>query len=186
MNILLNIWNWFKFNDLPNWIVVIFSIVVWPIALFLWNKRTVGAVRNLQVVVTPAGGVIPTGEQCPYLVLKFNNNTGEVVYLSNLAIKVSYIVKAHPNADKDISTGNHVLKFALKDGDNFDKLQATINTGEKVTTGLPLSNAYSSAEVVELMNQMGSHRRNCLISKFFILRFDCMIGRELKRVKFKF
>ena len=186
MDILLKIWNWLKFNDLPNWIVVIFSIIIWPLALFLWSKRVVGAVRNLQVVIVPAGGIIPTGQQCPYLVLKFNNNTGAVVYLSNLAIKVSYRVRVHPDADKDVSTGNHVLKFAIKDGDAFNKLQATIDTGQKITTGLPLSNSYNDSEIKTLMAQMRSHKRNGVISKFFTLQFDCMIGRDLKRVWFKF
>ena len=185
-NMLLTIWFWFKSHDLPNWIVLIFSIIVWPLALFLWSKRAVGAVRNLQVVVAQAGGFIPTGEQCPYLVINFNNNTGEVVYLSNLAIKVSSKVKAHPNADKDISTGCYTLKFAIKAGDPFDKLQATLDTGGRVSTGLPLSSDYKHDEVTELVNRMRNYRRNGIISKFFTLQFDCMIGRELKRVKFKF
>jgi len=164
------IWNYLEMHDLPNWIVLCFSLIVWPIALYLWNKRTHSSIRNLQIIVDPAGGVIPTGESCPYLVFRFENNTGENVYLTNLAIKVTDLINPHSNADKDLSTGNHTLKFAERDGEPFSRLQTTINTGNRVTTGLPLSEDYLKEDrLSNLINTLRGYKSRRLFSKYFTL-----------------
>jgi hypothetical protein len=181
------IWNYLKVHDLPNWIVLCFSLIVWPIVLYLWNRRTYSSIRNLQIIVDPAGGVIPTGESCPYLVFRFENKTGENVYIANATIKVTDLINPHPNADKDLSTGNYALKFAEREGESFFRLQTTINTGNRVTTGLPLSESYSKEDGLKsLINTLRSHKSNRLFSKYFTLQFDTMIGGKHRGIRFKF
>ena len=180
-------WDYLKTHDVPNWIVLFFSLLVWPMILCLWNKRTEPWIRNLLIGVDPAGGVIPTGESCPYLVIEFDNNTGENVYIANAAIRVTNRIEAHRNADKDISTQYYTLKFAEKSGEPFSRLQVTLSTGQRVTTGLPLSNEYlNNDKHTTLFTELKSHKSHKIWAKYFTLRFDTMIGDRYRRVKFKF
>jgi len=175
-----------KQNDIPNWIAVAFSLIIWPIALALWNKRTFSAIRNLQILIEQARGWIPTGEECPYLILRFQNNTGERIYITDVSIITSHRIGVHPNADRNISTGGYTLKFAETNGDPFARYHVTVETQHEVATGLPLANNYDNQALNALIIELRDYRRNGIIARYFILEFDCMVGRNHRKVRFKF
>ena len=180
------IWDYLKCHDAPNWISMFFSLVAWPLALYIWSRRPHGSIRNLQIVVDPAGGVIPTGEQCPYLVIRFENFTDKTIYIAYASIRVTQRIAPHQNADRDLSTSNYILKFAEANGQPFTRLQVIIPAGSRVTTGLPLDGQYDSGGRLQaLIQEIRNHRRNYLHAKYFTLRFEAMEGNQHKRVKFK-
>ena len=180
------LWSFLKQHDAPNWVAMAFSLVMWPIVLYLWTRRTYGSIRNLQIIVDPAAGVIPTGEHCPYLVIRFHNNTDQNIYVANGSIRMTERVAAHPNADRDISTSSYALKFAELPGQPFARLQTTIPTGSAVTTGLPLDERYQGAALSSLINELRTHRRAVLFAKYFTLSFEAMEGHRHKRIRFRF
>ncbi len=182
----MQIFNFLKQNDLPNWIAAAFTIIVWPLAIFLWNRRSVGSIRNLDIIISPAKGTIQTGESTPYLIIELHNKTGQVIHLTNAVINPTKNLKANDDAEKDLATGSYTLKFSKGSGDAFARLRVTIETGSRVTTGLPLSTAYSQEEANRQINLMRSHRPFGLRSKYFVMKYDALVGRELKRVKFNF
>ncbi len=152
-------------NDLPNYLAVAFSLIVWPLVLAMWNKRTFSAIRNLQILVDPSTGWIPTGETCPYLIFRFQNNTGERIYITDVSMRTSRLIAVHPNADRDISTGGYTLKFAERDGEAFSRFHITVETQHEVKTGLPLANSYNNVSLTVLINELRNHRRNGLIAR---------------------
>jgi DNA-binding transcriptional ArsR family regulator len=48
-SVAVSLWHWLKKNDLPNWIAVVFTAVIWPIALIVWNGRRVHNVELLEL-----------------------------------------------------------------------------------------------------------------------------------------
>ena len=46
---LVNAYSWVQSHDLPNWGVVILSLIVWPLALIWWNRRKVNNISKLLV-----------------------------------------------------------------------------------------------------------------------------------------
>ncbi|MFA5125335.1 MAG: hypothetical protein WC409_05870 [Candidatus Omnitrophota bacterium] len=182
----MNWWEYLKEHDVPNWLAIIFTLIVWPLALIIWNKRYIRGIRNLQILIDSSRGTIPTGESCPYLIFRIKNNTGERIYITDLSLVLSRQIRAHPNADRDISTGGYTLKFAEKAGDPFFRFYITIDTQQEAITGFPLRVDYDDQALRTLIMELRNYRRNGIIARYFILQFDCMVGKKHHKVKFKF
>ena len=58
----MDMWKWMKENDLPNWVVVLFTAILWPLVLFIWHRRSVSNVPGLEVRLSP-GNIQINGEQ---------------------------------------------------------------------------------------------------------------------------
>jgi len=69
------LWNIAKENDLPNWFALAFTVVLWPLALFWWQRRRINNVPNLEVKFSP-GGMRIGNEEGPALNITFFNHTG--------------------------------------------------------------------------------------------------------------
>jgi hypothetical protein len=54
-------WHRMRVNDIPNWIVVLFTAILWPVVLILWHRRKVDGVSGLEVHF--ADGKITNGGQ---------------------------------------------------------------------------------------------------------------------------
>jgi hypothetical protein len=39
-------WNWLRANDLPNWIVILITVILWPTVVFYWQRKKVNNVIN--------------------------------------------------------------------------------------------------------------------------------------------
>jgi hypothetical protein len=80
----VDLYSWLKMNDLPNWMVVIISLLLWPAILYFvvwwWSRRKVRHIPNLRVAV--AKGQIKVGDNVYNAVdIVFSNNTDSVVYI---------------------------------------------------------------------------------------------------------
>ena len=53
--LVVNAYNWMKANDLPNWIILLFTAIVWPIVLFAFRRKKVNNIPGLEVRFAPGG-----------------------------------------------------------------------------------------------------------------------------------
>lgn len=44
-----SVWTWARDNDIPNWIAIAISTIVWPAIVILWQRRRINGVRGLEV-----------------------------------------------------------------------------------------------------------------------------------------
>ena len=80
------IWDWARTNDLPNWGVVLFTIILWPSFLYYWYRRKLNNIRSLEVRVAP-GQMHINGVPHAAVAIDVMNHTGAVVYLTGARIK---------------------------------------------------------------------------------------------------
>jgi len=119
------------------------------------------------------------------LCLDFQNNTGQIVYIANAVIQATALIKGHEQADQDVPTKNYTLKFATKPNEAFEKLQVTVDTGQRVSAGLPVAHNHDESLSTLIKEIKFYNRRWWSWTKYFVLRFDAMVGKDLYRVKFR-
>lgn len=167
-------------NDLPNWIVIIFSLILWPIVLYLWNQRTINNIPNLQISLSK--GTISTNgvEKENFIWINFLNNTGSIIYLTNIRIlKCSKLFQVDPKASRDISESSHELKFPNRKDNILTERQIILQTNEESGSGLQLKDAISDEM---LTYEPGLWRRLLRSPKYFCLEYIVMVGNKNYKV----
>jgi hypothetical protein len=167
-----SIWAWARENDIPNWVVVAFTGIGWPIALFLWHRRTVNSVPGLEVHF--AAGKITIGDK-PYSAVdvQFTNHTGAVAYVSGARIRSCTRVFPVPvEAARDIAKGSYHLKFIRENG-AFDLREVTLQTSASAKTCMPTT--------PELTGEFYTHSPSWVArlsrhQKYFVLEYTAMVG----------
>jgi len=173
-------WVWLKTNDLPNWVTILFSLIIWPLALFAWNKRTVRNIPNLQISISK--GKMRMGEvETDSLILNFLNNTGSIIYLTNVRIAdCSKEFSVHPIASRDIAELSHELKFVNKEKKEFCERQIILQTNQENCTSLGVDLSLPD----NLFTFKPSWWRKCFqIRKYFTLEYIAMVGGKRYKVK---
>ncbi len=174
MTIISDAWRWFHENDMPNW----FSIIVWPLILFWWSRRTVSSVPNLEVSLK-RGATSIGKQQFPATDWHFLNNTGSIVYLTNVAVRKctgEFVVR--PEASRDIVRGSHELKFSVGDG-NLIERQIIMQTDTVHGSSL----AMQSPVTDEFLSYKQEFWRALLKQpKFFCLEYTVLVGNKRYKV----
>src|SRR4030066_833308 len=95
---LKDIFIFIKKYDIPNWFVLLFTGIAWPFVLFLWNRRRVQSIPNLEISLKEGeinlyterlsadGTKTRIDHIHPALWFKFSNQTGSTAYLSNMRL----------------------------------------------------------------------------------------------------
>ena len=174
MEIIYKFYLWMQNNDLPNWIVVIFSLIVWPIILYLWSHRTINNIPKLQISLSK-GVTIANGERKEnFIWINFLNNTGSIIYLTNSRIlKCSKLFQADPKASRDISESSHELKFPNKKDNSLTKRQIVLQTNEESGSGLQLNHVIPD-EMITYKSKLW--RKLFQRPKYFCLEYIVMVG----------
>jgi hypothetical protein len=73
-NWLCGLWNTARLHDLPNWFAVGFTAILWPLAIFAWNHRTVNGVRGLVAHFEP-GQILIDKVPYPAVAMRLANHT---------------------------------------------------------------------------------------------------------------
>ncbi len=169
---IIDLWNWSKENDLPNWIVFAFTAVVWPLALLAWNRHKVHNVANLEVRVLP--GRINIGET-PHdaVTFDFTNHTGSVVYIAGGRIKKCTAQFSIPvDASRDIAEGSYHLSFMDEYG-GFVHRELTLQTNQSrqtaIAVNMPMPKDFYSYRAPW-------YRRLFHAPKYFILEYTAVVG----------
>jgi hypothetical protein len=159
-------------NDLPNWLALAFTVVLWPSALLAWNRRWVNGVPGLEVRF--AKGSIRIGSNPHEAIdIQFTNHTGSVVYISNGRIRnctAAFVVPL--DADRDIAQNSHHLAFIDETG-NFRMREVTLQTNAAAKTciaapsGMPESfYRYAPPWYARVVRRQ----------KYFVLEYVAMVG----------
>lgn len=120
--------------DLPNWLVAF----AWPLFLYWWYNRRVSGVSGFDVFLS-GGSAKMVNQPCDALLFRFVNNTGSVVYLTNLRLFTGSKPLVHPMADKNLSDESYELKLLNSSSNAFELRQITIQTNDSVSSFIPLS-----------------------------------------------
>ena len=133
-------WLWGK--DIPNWLALFVSTVAVPILVQWWRLRTVSRVKGLDISVS-GGTMHMNGNSYPCINMKFSNHTGAKIRISEVRISnPSSGCAVSPDAERDIVTHSHVLRFQGVSG-NLDQRDVTINTDDSASTCLALTTQLS-------------------------------------------
>jgi len=174
--IIKEFWTWLKANDIPNWI----AIVLWPLAIFLWDRRTVSTIPNLEVSLFKGKTKIGENDESDALYLKFLNNTSSIIYLTNICIlNCSKKFHVDPAAARDIAKSSYELKFPNGKDGYLTERQIILHTNAETSTSLSVKNS--------ITDDMLSYKPNILRQvfrrpKYFCLQYIALVGNKRYRV----
>jgi len=179
LQMIANGWDWMKANDLPNWVVFLFTAIVWPIVLFAWQKRAVNNVSGLEVRFAP-GDININGNSHAAVAIDVINHTGSVVYLTGGRIKrCSSSFSVPIDASRDIAEGSYHLAFMDGNG-HFSQRERTLQTNETARTAIattsPLGESFYTFRAPW-------YRRLVRARKYFVLEYVAMVGKKRYSVR---
>lgn len=171
---LLHLWNWARANDLPNWAIFLFTAILWPVALFCWQRKRRNKIPGLEIKITPSQIVIGPKPH-PAIAIDFINHTGSVVYVTNARIrKTTSRFPIPPDATRDISGGGYSLAF-LAVGGLFTDRETTIQTNAEGKTCMayvpPLEPAFYTY-------RPGWFSRVVRWRQYFLLEYTALVGTK--------
>jgi hypothetical protein len=168
------LWKWAKANDVPNWIVFLFTAIVWPVALFVWQRRTVNNVSGLEVRFR-AGEMKINGHPHHAVAIEVINHTGSVVYLTGARIKdCSELFSVPLDASRDIAEGSYHLAFMNADG-GFTEREYTLQTNQAAYTGIAVVSALDESFY---QYRAPWYKRLVRLRKYFVLEYVGMVGTK--------
>ena len=171
---LVGVWNWMRANDLPNWLAVAFTAIVWPLVLVWLHYRKKGNVPGLEVTVQP-GSITISGKPHAAVTLNFINHTESVAYITAPSIyKCTKAFAVTSDSARDITTSVHHLKFlAAGGGPGLLDREITLQTKESRSTAVavdaPLPDEFYRYRVPRW-------RRVLRQPKYFVLEYVAMVG----------
>ncbi len=169
---LLDLWNWTKENDLPEWWATGFTAVLWPVVLFAWNRRRVNNVVNLEVRLFP-GTIQINGTSHSAVGMEFINHSGSVVYLAGVRLRPNQKTFPVPiDASRDIAEGTHHMSFMDGSGEYVDR-EVTLQTNEKRQSCMAISSTMPEAFYTF---KAPWYRRVIRKPKYFLLEYTVMVG----------
>jgi hypothetical protein len=177
-HLITDVWTWAKANDLPNWVAVFFSAILWPLALFLWNRRKVNNIAHLEVQFAP-GQIQIHGKPHTAVSIDFINHTGSVVYLTGARIKrCSSLFRVPIDAGRDIAEGSYHLQFMDQSG-SFVHREKTLQTNEGghscIATLSDLPDSFYTYSAPRW-------RRMLRLRKYFLIEYTAMVGTTRRSV----
>jgi hypothetical protein len=178
-NLFVQVWNWAKANDIPNWGVVIFTAIIWPIALLVWNHRKFNSIAHLEVHFAP-GNIQIGGNPHTAISIEFTNHTGSVVYITGARIKrCSSLFPVPIDASRDIAESSYHLKFMDQSG-GFVHREQTLQTNQTARTSMATRDQLP--EPFFTYNPPW-YRRLLRMRKYFFLEYTAMVGTTRRSVK---
>ncbi len=136
-----DLWQWLKDHDAPNWFVIAFSLIVWPILitifLYLWNKRKIQEFPHFVISPIPGQQTIINGQPYDAVGFTFTNRTGSVVYVNRVRLRAHKKNFPIPPAAVKSPSGWHELKFQQRNSAALIDDERIFNTNERVLTKSP-------------------------------------------------
>ena len=169
---IVHAWNWMKANDLPNWVVVLFTAIVWPLVLFCWNRRKVNNVPGMEVRLM-LGNIVIDRNPKDAIAIDFINHTGSVVYSSGARIfRCSSLFSILIVASRDIAENSYELKFLDEKG-GFTYREVTLQTNQTSRTCMAVTSPLPDSFYTY---QAPFFKRLLRIRKYFVLEYTAMVG----------
>ncbi len=178
----VNVYCWMKSNDLPNWLVLIFTGILWPLVSFLvafwWTRRTVTYIQGLRVSLALTSVKIGQNQH-PAVDIAFVNNTDRVVYLNQVKIKscsALFPVPTDTSGSRDISQNVIDLTFLDPPSGMYSNQQVTLHTGKEAKVSIAISEPLP--ETFYSSHRLSIFRRYLRWRKYFVLEYTAMVGNR--------
>ena len=166
------IWDWAKANDIPNWGVVLFTLILWPSFLYYWHRRKRNSIPNLEVRLAPDHTQID-GVWHDALAIHVINHTGAVVYLTGVRLRwCSRLFPIPIDAAWDIGGRSYPLSFVNNQG-GLTEREITLQTNETGRTAIALS---APLENSFYTYRARWYRRLIRWRRYFVLEYTAMVG----------
>lgn len=188
---LMNIWVFLKGNilkdgDIPNWLVLIFTTLLWPLLIWIYDHWAVGSITNLEVALFQTSmniGNNETFKTFDAVEFQFLNKTDTIVYITNAKLKkCSKHFPVPREATKDIASSSHELKFLNTDNQKFEEHQITLQTNGMAKTAIALRSIHK-----ELLDYHPSFwKKFWPWPKFFKLEYIVMVNKKRYKVVTKY
>jgi hypothetical protein len=179
-----DVWEYLKDNDAPNWFVIFFSLVVWPIVLFSWTKRKRQSIPLFLVTFTRTNTTIGQ-ERYPSILLSFINQTGSITYLYHARLTENQKHFPVPAAaSRDMARGWRELVLALPEDDQEETGLRFEHYECVLQTDLKSGRAFASIAVTRPMDDAFYSYRPALLRrwfrcpKYFLLEYDVVVGEK--------
>jgi hypothetical protein len=177
-NLLSQLWTWAKDNDAPNWLILVFTGILWPTSIWMWNRKKVNNVPNLDVRLRPSN-IIINGTNCDAVEISFANHTGSVVYITGpRLIHCSEAFLAHSSASRNIADDSYELLFA-DPSNNFSEREQTLQTNDSAITSMATS---SKMDVPFFSYTASWFMRLIRRRKYFVLEYTVVVGTNRRFV----
>lgn len=173
MSALTCVWHWAKQNDLPNWFTFVVAGVLWPLAVFAWQRRKTSGVPGLEVHLQP-GNITIGGQPFPAIDVQFTNHTQSVVYVTSARIRKCTAEFPVPiQAARDIARDSYHLKFMDTNTGQFNLREVTLQTSMSQKTCMPAAKQMPP----EFFQPKPSRVRRWLRwRKYFVIEYTAMVG----------
>jgi hypothetical protein len=178
-------YSWLKLNDLPNWVVVIFTVILWPLFLFWWNRHKVNNIPNLRVSFAE-GHLEIRGKPHRGVDIVFFNNTGSVAYLNRVRIRsCSALFPVPTDVDRDIAENSHDLSFMNCRGKYADR-EVTLQTSQSTKTIIAVAQEMPQAFYNYAPDRPWLIPRPIRRRRYFVLEYTAMVGEKKYSVMTKY
>jgi hypothetical protein len=177
---LTKIYCWLKENDIPNWISLLFTVIFWPLVLYLWSRRKLSSIPSLTVSMGRGEISIPNNPNIPALTLTFINSSNSTMFITNPRLRNNRAnLEIHPDSSRDFRSGYYELKF--HDGNNaFNVDEEILRTNERTFTAIGLIQIPN----VNFFNYKSNFFRNIFnYPKYFILQYTALVGNKRYLIK---
>ena len=179
---LIDVWEWSHVHDLPNWFAFGFTVVLWPLALFLWQRRKVNGVAGLEVHFSD-GQITINGNPYAAIDLQFTNHTGAVAYIHGVRIRsCSKMFPVPIEASRDIAENSYHLKFMDSNG-AFVMREVTLQTSQFAKTCMPTLTSMNPEFFTHTPSWLSRHFS---MRKYFILECTAMVGNARYSVAMRY
>jgi hypothetical protein len=168
-------WQWLKDNDAPNWFVIFFSLIVWPIILYWISNRKRQSIHHLEVFPQ----LIPLGigpQQGDGVELEFANLTGSIVYLRRVRLLENRKNFPVPSAAaRDISSGWRDLSLRYKPETLYQHHECILQTNQRAMCCIAIER--------QLDQSFHNHRPGWIrrlfgCPKYYRLEYTAMVGEK--------
>jgi len=173
----VELWQWTKAHDLPNWIAVGITAIIWPIAILLWNSRKINNVPGFEMHLR-AGELVIFGKSHSAVSLDFRNHTGSVVYVTGVRIRPCALFPVATAARRDIGTGMYDLSF-LDKNNGFTLREITLQTNESTNTAIGITDPMPD---VFYKYKSPWYRQWSRWPTYFVLEYTALVGTTRHRV----
>ena len=169
------VWQWLKDNDAPNWFVIFFSLLVWPVILYWISNRKGHNVPHLDVFPHMISAGIGN-QQGDAVELEFANVTGSIVYLQRVRLREKRKNFPVPEvAARDISSGWRDLSLRYLSEQVYHRHECILQTNERAMCCVAVEG--------QLDASFHNHRSRWIrrffrCPKYYRLEYTAMVGEK--------
>lgn len=183
MDCLQQIYCLIKDHDLPNWIILVFTILFWPTFLYFWSKRKLSYVKNLKISLSK-DAILINGNKYDALRFTVTNSTTSTVFLTNMRLKNKPgKFTIHKDSTRDFYSGYYELKFYNPETNFFSIRDLIFYTDKEHYTAIAIDGKVDDSIFTFEPKWTDKLLR---LAKYFVLEYTVLVGEKKFLVKTRY